>query len=141
MASCQKLQNLTFKVNLLLSKIIWIFLSFFFVERYLLIYFLLLTFLTTYIFKTLYFLKWCLDSTILIFTKYNNFLGVCLDIWLKTNLILYPSLRNLTTHSVQSYWTKLRFHWMMKRCITKVATISFFNHFTVYYVWILRCNL
>ena len=92
---CPKGKNRTFKVNFLRqiwsSDSFWIFFSL--KNRNIGAHFLLLTFLMTSIFKSLYFPRWrpIFDSSPLLqFSKFNNF------IWL-IFLILYPSLENSST--------------------------------------------
>ena len=71
--SCQTVQNLDFPGQFSLSKTIWIFLIFCSIELYQCRS--PLRFLTTLIFETLYFLKWCTifdDLALCLFRKGNN---------------------------------------------------------------------
>ena len=97
-ASHQKVQKPDFQSQFSMSKMMRIFPNFSSKNINLSAHFLLLTFLTTSIFKTIYFLKWCpiFDDLLLHqFTKYNNFFLVY---WfLGKNLYSFVSFENSTT--------------------------------------------
>ena len=90
----RRCQNLTFKVNFLCQKSSESFWFFSLKKKHIFCYWY---FLITSFFKFLYFLKWCpiFDSSPLLkFSKFYNF------IWPKIFLILYTSLDNFATGSI-----------------------------------------
>ena len=87
-----------------ISKIIRIFLNFFFIEEYQFrsTFFCYWHFLIASIFKSLYLLKWCpiFDTSPLTqFSKFNNFLWVCWFLGKNlSNFVPPPPFENSTTH-------------------------------------------